>query len=112
MMAAKTNYYKNTSSLNLNTVKALRSPSPFFFLNIYSRRLSVMCVIEGFDTTLAISKSTHKKSLSCEMEINVSELKVCIILSLFRKRKESSGTDNVDDLQVVKSSRNNDILVS
>ena len=42
--AAKTNYYKNTLSLNLNTVKALRSPSPFLHVHIFAR----LYVIEGF----------------------------------------------------------------
>lgn len=70
------------SSLNLNTVKAfsglslLLLPHIFTSFSLFERRLYV---IEVLDTTLAISKSIHKISFSYEMEINVSELKVCIL---------------------------------
>lgn len=84
--AAKTNYYKNTSSLNLNTVKALALLLLFSFStsHIHVVVSSRLYVIEGSDMSIShIKKHIRKISFSCEMEINVSELKVYF----FRNRR-------------------------
>lgn len=96
MTAAKTNYYKNTSSLNLNTVKALRSPSPPH-VHVFTR----LYVIEGFWYSISrIRKSNTEENLesrSCEMEINVSELKVYIS---FARERQTSNLWNHQEIMI------------